>query len=608
MSQNILSSRYNFIILFLVSFFALQSLYMIASYNVNFPYAYDMTSMNYLVGSFIPGESFRGNILPGEDSLTDIFFYELFADTNSRGIIFPKLIVLPNYILNNFDSSNLFYISWIILSLTLFMFFLIIKQISNKLYWILIPISAILFSPLVNNVYWNYSTLIWTLPALGIVSSVYLLNKKQNFKNITGVILLSIFVTYSIPAALTIWIAGSFTIIAKVIWKRLSPYKIPGIYFVSMGIIGISYYLINTLDQGLLTQSTISIGEFITIDSFFVIMTLLAVPFKLNSSSLGIGNIFYIIIGTASLFLSIILIYYLGIIRKKIKEILPWVLFLIISLCGAILIRIGRFDSHFTGEFAYYSPIIGLFQIAISALIVMTILDIKQQDKIRRKEIILYIFYAIIILQMILLIPSYYVGWWKADYYHDEKLDYLQCFSVYHNWENCKELYTNLRLEDKKISNNFIILNFLLANNFNIFSNQDLNKETILELEEFHVENKIRDSIDIFEGKISEVNEISVINNNKISIKDEVVVISGHILVEKSDNVEVVYLTSNQIPIAKFDNFYEIDKTQTGTKYEMNWNFAILENYFPEGCKKISVVGIINDLPFALNDHMEICS
>ena len=109
MSQNILASRYNFIILLLVSFFALQSLYMIASYNVNFPYAYDMTSMNYLVGNFIPGESFRGNILPGEDSLTDIFFYELFADTNSRGIIFPKLIVLPNYILNSFDSSNLFW-------------------------------------------------------------------------------------------------------------------------------------------------------------------------------------------------------------------------------------------------------------------------------------------------------------------------------------------------------------------------------------------------------------------------------------------------------------------------------------------------------------------
>ena len=159
MSQNILLiSKYNFIIFLLVSFFVLQSLYMITLYNVNFPYAYDITSMNYLVGSLIPGESFKGEILPGEDSLTNIFFYELFADTNSRGIIFPKLTVLPNYILNNFDSSNLFYFSWIVLSLTLFMFFLIIRRINEKLYWILVPISAILFSPLVNSNYWNYST------------------------------------------------------------------------------------------------------------------------------------------------------------------------------------------------------------------------------------------------------------------------------------------------------------------------------------------------------------------------------------------------------------------------------------------------------------------
>ena len=48
--------------------------------------------------------------------------------------------------------------------------------------------------------------------------------------------------------------------------------------------------LIFILESGDMT-STISIGEFITIDSFFVIMTLLAVPFKLNSSSLNPINL-----------------------------------------------------------------------------------------------------------------------------------------------------------------------------------------------------------------------------------------------------------------------------------------------------------------------------
>ena len=84
MSQNILLiSKYNFIIFLLVSFFVFQSLYMITLYNVNFPYAYDMTSMNYLVGSLIPGESFRGEILPGEDSLTNIFFYYNYLSLHS---------------------------------------------------------------------------------------------------------------------------------------------------------------------------------------------------------------------------------------------------------------------------------------------------------------------------------------------------------------------------------------------------------------------------------------------------------------------------------------------------------------------------------------------
>ena len=609
MSQNILLiSKYNFIIFLLVSFFVLQSLYMITLYNVNFPYAYDITSMNYLVGSLIPGESFKGEILPGEDSLTNIFFHELFADTNSRGIIFPKLTVLPNYILNNFDSSNLFYFSWIVLSLTLFMFFLIIRRINEKLYWILVPISAILFSPLVNSNYWNYSTLIWTLPALGIVSSVYLLNKKQNFKNITGIILLSIFVTYSIPTALTIWLVGSFTIIRKIFQKKISPYKIPIVYFLSMLIIGICYYIINTLDGGLLTQSTISIGEFVTIDSFFVIMTLLAVPFKLNSTSLGIGNIFYIIIGSASLFLAIGLVYYLGVIRKKFDEILPWVLFLIISLSGAILIRIGRFDPYFTGEFAYYSPIIGLFQIGIVALVMITILDIRQQKIIKRKELILYFLYSIIILQMILLVPSYYVGWWKADYYYNEKMDYLQCFSIYHDWISCKELYVDLRLNDDKVANNFIILNFLLKNNFNIFSDHNFNKETILELEEFYEEYSAEKSIRTIDGQISSINGIKATNDDKISINDDVIIISGQIMINVVDDIEVVYLVANEVPIAKFDNFYLVEKNQTDLENEIIWNFAILENYLPDGCKEISVVGIMNNLPFALDNHVELCT
>tara|TARA_Y100000996_G_C22542305_1_gene650464 strand:- start:59 stop:1747 length:1689 start_codon:yes stop_codon:yes gene_type:complete len=562
--------------------------------------------MNYLVGSIIPGESFHLNINPGEADSIDIFFSELLVDTNSRGIIFPKLIVLPNYILNNFDSSNIFYFSWIILSLTLFMFFLIIRKINGKLYLLLVPIAAILFSPLINSNYWNYSTLIWTLPALAIVSTVYLLNKKQNFKNISGIILLSFFATFSIPTALTIWLVGIITIIRKIIRKKISPYRLPLTYFISMLIIGISYFLVNTLNEGLLTQSTIPIKKFFSIESFYVIMTLLAVPFKLNSSSLGIGNIFYIITGTISLLIAISLTYYLGIIRKKFDEIFPWVLFLIISLSGAILIRLGRFDSYFTGEFAYYSPIIGFFQIGVAALVIMTILDIREQRIVKRKQFVMYFLISIVILQMFLLIPSYYVGWWKADYYYNEKMDYLKCFSIYNNWNDCEMLYES-RHNDKKISNNFIIINFFLENNFNIFSNDKLNKNTIQELEKFYNEYKKADSIMVIEGNISSINNIKTADKERITIKDDVVIVSGYISNVFND-IQTVYLIADETPIAKFDNFDMNEKEHQSLDTEIFWKFAILENYFPDNCKKISIAGMKDNGPFVLNHELELCS
>ena len=157
-------------------------------------------------------------------------------------------------------------------------------------------------------------------------------------------------------------------------------------------------------------------------------------------------------------------------------------LFLIISLSGAILIRIGRFDPYFTGEFAYYSPIIGLFQIGVVALVVITILDIRQQKIIKRKELILYFLYSIIILQMILLVPSYYVGWWKADYYYNEKIEHLKCVSLYHDWDNCHILYESSLDKSESVYDDFRVLNYFIKNNSNLFSERpNFNQDVIHE-------------------------------------------------------------------------------------------------------------------------------
>jgi len=575
------SKNQNRIIFFFVAFLAIQGFSLTEIYKINYPYAYDMTSMTIFIDY----------MYADNDYTIQEFFDELLTETNSRGIIFPKLVVSPNYILNNFDSGNIFYLNWIIISLTLTMFFLILRNNNPKLYWTLIPIAAFLFSPLINNNYWNYTITIWYLAGFCVVSAVYFLNKNHTIRNTTGVIIFSIMATYSIPLGLPVWIIGILTMFRSYIHKKIWARKIPIIYFSILTIIGINYYTGN-----ISSQDFISIDNLISIDSLTVFATFLAVPYKLKFPEL------MIIVGTASISISIFVAYYLGVNRKKINDIFPWVLFLIISGCAAIIMRVGRFDPYFEGNLPYYTPIAGLFQIGLCLLIAILILDIKKRAVFKRKQLLLFFLYSIIILQIVFLVPSYYNGWWKADYYYDEKIEHLKCVSLYHNWDNCHILYESSLDKSVSVYDDFRVLNYFIKNNSNLFSEKpNFNQDIIDELENFSIKLE-NQQVQIIDGKISHVNYVDVKEKDKVNVYDESLIISGLINEVDVDQIEVLYLLVNDIPTAKFDNFYLTSNTQ------IEWTFAVLKNYLPAGCNVITVVGLINNNPFILNNDIEVCT
>ena len=583
--------KQNTIIFLFVAFLAIQGFALIEIYKINFPYAYDTTSMRIFIDYMYAD---------GDYTVQELFD-ELLSDTNSRGIIFPKLIVMPNYLLNNFDSGNIFYLNWILISLTLMMIFLTIRNKNPKLYWTLIPISAFLFSPLVNNNYFNYTITIWYLAGFCVVTVVYFLSKNHTIRNTVGVIIFSIIATYSIPLALPVWIIGSLTMFRSYIRKKIWAQKIPIIYFSLMVIIGIIYYTGN-----ISSQAIISINNLISINSLSVYATFLAVPFKLKFPEL------MIIVGTASVCISAFIVYYLGINRKKSTEIFPWVLFLVVSGTAAIIMRIGRFDPYFEGNLPYYSPIAGLFQIGLCLLIAVLILDIKQRAVLKRKQLLLIFLYSIIILQIVFLVPSYYNGWWKADYYYDQKIEHLKCLSLYHDWNNCQKMYEESfdKSDSGDVYDDFRILNYLLKNNFNIFSEKpNFNQNTINELENFSMKLQ-NQQLQVINSEITYVNGINVQEKNKITTNDEAIIISGIIDDTNVRGIHVLYLLVNEIPTAKFDNFYYVqsDDTLPTTITQIEWTFALLKNYLPPGCNQISVAGLIDDKPFLINNDIEICT
>jgi len=583
-------NKQNIIIFSLVLFFALHFLYFTEVYMINFPYAYDTTSLRI----FINESEFLG------ENFTIMNYIEnLFTDTNGRAIIFPKLLVLPNYLLNNFDSTNIFYLNFVILATTLLTIFLMLRENSKKLYWTLIPISALIFSPLIDANYWNYTILIWYLPALCIVASIYFLNKKHNFKNITIVLLLSIVSTYSIPLGLVIWASGTTVMLKKYIRKSIWKQKIPIFYFSSMIFIGIIYYTGN-----IGTQNIISFDEFFSIQTVYVFLTFLAVPFKLKY------DILMMIAGIASVSIAGFLVYYLGLVRKQFKEIFPWMLFFIVSITAAILMRIGRFDPYFEGNLPYYSPISEYFQIGIIILVAILIYEIKRDNFLKNKKTMLFFLYSIIIIQMIFLIPSYYNGWWKGDYYYDQKTEYINCYSLHQDWSvTCEDSY-NTSLDSKEsYYSKFIIYNYLLKNNYNIFSNPDFNKNTIKELNDFNKKIDENTNMKKIEGHISRVNNFELSEKYFLN-EDQSLIISGVISTDNIKEIEVMYLMIDGTPFAKFNDFYDSEST-TGSNQltnEIKWTFALLKSYLPEGCKQVSFMGMKNNEPFVLNDETEICN
>ena len=169
-STNVFSieNRSKIIILSLIVFFASQKLYFKALYQINFPYSIDnalgMTYVyNYVTTGIFPLDEFFGHM-------------------SAHQLIFPRLITFPNVFLNSFDVVNIAYLHWGLESIALFLIFLLLKRTNLKLCWLLIPISAFIYSPLQDSGGHTFGMVMWLLPPISIIGIIYLLNKKPNLK------------------------------------------------------------------------------------------------------------------------------------------------------------------------------------------------------------------------------------------------------------------------------------------------------------------------------------------------------------------------------------------------------------------------------------------
>ena len=567
------------IILIAISFFAIQKLFFISQYSINFPYSVDYIVFGYLIDYLVDGGSFMQYI---------------FSTHSEHFLIFPRLIMLPNLIFNNFDFVNSFYIQWIVLSATMAVIYLLVNKTNRAISWILIPISAFIYSPLINSemaIWYNQ----WYLPALGLVLVIYFLDsKKLNFKSFGAASSAGFLATFSCIIGIVAWIPAIFLLLRNYFTeKNLSNIGWIALWIPCVVLVGIAYYFFNNI-----SESENGISVLFTSQGLNFIFTFISAAFRLKFHAL------MILTGLLSIIFSAFCIYYFIFIEKKINQVIPWISFLIVGIVSAAVTALGRahYIDHLGNE-PYYIPISQFFQIGLIVLAALMIFEIKKQQKSNYKTIILIILFLIIFLHMFLLVPSYYSGWVRGEHYLQEKLVLIECFSLKYD-KDCLNFY-----EQMLDPNNPLKYNYLFENNFSIFSEKDFSLNQS-ELDDYEmIKNDSTSSVGY--GQIESINNNPLDEKTAIKVEDDIIILKGWAVDSEKEELDNLFLLVNDLPLSKSESFnlrtdltdnLDIDESERA-----GWTFAFLSGYLDDGCNSLSLASSKNQNLIKFVDTIQLC-
>ena len=582
-SSSFLKKYQNKIIFSCVTFFALHWIFFTWAHKINVPYSMEFVPIK-IVYDFMT---------------TDIFqVQELFAPTINNHILgFSYLISFPNLYFNSFDVVNMHFLQFPIYAGVLFFIYLLIKKTDKKLVWILIPTSAFVFNPLMSssdNFFTGWHSIV---PQLAIISVIFLFNKKTvTITTFVICVILGIIATFSSLWGIVIWMAGIFSLINyKSEEKKLVEKKWLFIWIAILSIVGFVYYQLYP-ESGL---SEIGKSSPFSIEGLSFITTFLSAGFRLKF------EVLMVLVGSASILFSIFCISYF-IKLKKISSIKPWLNFLLVGISMAVVVQLGRGHlSHHLGNEPYYIYFSQFFQIGLLVLIGLLILNLRDDIQKNRIKALVIFLLVILVTQSILLIPSYYTGWTRADHYFEKKLDFMGCYSL-SNDPDC--LKPNGYLADPDIRE---LMNYFLENNFSFFSEKNFNLKNKQDMNFFKTVWSEKPATDIGLSEIESINDSLVFENETFMVEEPLVTIKGWSLDENKKQLDSIYLIANGEPFLKYEHFYPrndiSENLGMGAALNSGWSISFLSGYLEENCQLITLVGIKDDKKIGFENEIELC-
>ena len=577
--QTSLSYRKKILYFIGVVFFSIHTLYYIIHFRLNFPH----------------GDDFYIIPFSYEFAKTGQFPINEFLSSASSHLVFSlKLITLPNLLLNSFDLVNLYYFQWILMSITLFLLFLIIKRTDKRLYWTLIPISATVYCPIFITGYFIFSTIMWLSVSLGIISVVYFLTSPiLKRSHIFAAISMATFSTFFNLMGTVTWVIGIIRFLKR---ENKSYFQKKWIVFWlgSLIINGLIVYIFAPSFSG---QNKIDL--FLSIDGLKFLITYLATSYRFGSENIEFSQM----IGLATLAIFGYLLYYF-VKEKEVERAYPWLMLITISIISGIIIAIGRMDlGYHDGNESFYKAVSFYSQIGILVLISLIIVKIKGRKSSRSSKVKLAIFVSILVFQSIFLIPSYYASWEKGEYYYDQKLFYVDCYSLSHGSE-CLEKPPSHGMGLAFEKEHLEIINYWASENKGIFGEENFNSENKNDIKFFNDVVRTDFEKKIGYGEILKINEESDLQKSVI-ISEQYVKIEGWMADNNQGELDSIFLIMDDEPFLRYDDFLEYTKNQSSIKSK--WIITFLSGYLTEGCHDISIVGIKDSKLFSMKQEISIC-
>jgi len=562
-----------------VVFFSIHTLYYIIHFRLNFPH----------------GDDFYIIPFSYEFAKTGQFPINEFLSSASSHLVFSlKLMTLPNLLLNSFDLVNLYYFQWVLMSITLFLLFLIIKRTDKRLYWTLIPISATVYCPIFITGYFIFSTIMWLSVSLGIISVVYFLTSPiLKRSHIFAAISMATFSTFFNLMGTVTWVIG----IIRFFKRENKPYlQKKWIVFWLGGLIinGLIVYIFAPSFSG---QNKIDL--FLSIDGLKFLITYLATSYRFGSENIELSQI----IGFVTLVIFGYLVYYF-VKEKEVERAYPWLMLITISVISGMIIAIGRMDlGYHDGNESFYKSVSFYSQVGILVLISLIIVRIKGRKSSKSSKVKLAIFISILIFQSIFLIPSYYASWEKGEYYYNQKLFYVDCYSLSHGSE-CLEKPPSHGMGLAFEKEHLEIINYWASENKGIFGEENFNSENKNDIKFFNDVVRSDFQKQIGYGEILKINEESDFQKPVI-ISEQYVKIEGWMSDNNQGELDSIFLIMDDEPFLRYNDFLEYTKNQSSIKSK--WVITFLSGYLTEGCHDISIVGIKDSELFSMKQEVSIC-